>query len=90
MKSHLLKQITVWRKLSPSRVIRYNCMKNLHTKKFRVYSCDFVEPDLQYSDLQERTLVETILMWNPEKKGEPKWFDDLEEAILAHDRDFEN
>lgn len=85
----ILRRIEVWRRHSPSRAICYNCVENLQTGRFRVCTADFVEPGAARDANQERYFVEQIVDWSPDDPEQPEWFETLEEAIAAHDADFE-
>ncbi len=80
----------VWRALSPTRAIRYNCVQNLRTGRFCVWTADFVEPSMTSNADQERYFVERVLDWSLDDPEQPDWFESVEAAIAAHDADFGN
>ena len=86
----LLKRIDVWRALSSERALRYNCVQNLQTGLFRVCTADFVEPGDRYGIDQARYFVEQVIGTDADDSEQPEWFKSLEDAIAAHDADFES
>ena len=87
---HLLKRIEVWRALSTTRALRYNCVQSIETGQFRVCTADFVEPGGTLDADQARYFVERILDWTSDSAEQPEWFCSVESTIAAHDKAFEN
>lgn len=86
----MLKKVEVWRALSPVQAVRYNCVQNLESGLFRVCTADFLTPDASHDSEQARYFIENILEHSPDSVEQPEWFDTVEAAIEAHDRDFGN
>ncbi len=90
MPQPLYKKIEIWRPFSTERALRYNCLQDLETGRYRVCTADFVEPGEGYIDSQARYFIEQLLATDPADPEQPKWFDSPEAAIAAHDADFAN
>jgi hypothetical protein len=88
MNAPLLKRIDVWRPLSSGRALRYNCLEDVATGRFRVCTADFIEPGRPHDREQARYFVEAVLAWNPTDPEQPTWYPSLDAAIAAHDADF--
>jgi hypothetical protein len=88
MQQPLFKRFDVWRRLSPERALRYNCIQNVETGLLRVCTADFVAPAGALDRDQARYFVERILEWDPNDPEQPEWFNSVEAAIAARDADF--
>jgi hypothetical protein len=88
MTSPLFKRIDVWRPLSSECALRYNCLEDVATGKFRVCTADFIEPSILNDHDQARYFVEAVLAWDATDPEQPSWYPSLDAAIAAHDRDF--
>jgi hypothetical protein len=87
----LLKKIEVWRAISETRAIRYNCLEDLSTSLFGVCTADYVEVGSALDQDQARIFVEQMLVWSTEEQAEFKrWFNSVDEAINDHDKAFSN
>jgi len=80
----------VWRKLDGRCLVRYRCFEFLASGKYSVQSADFyrfpLEPD-QCAFL-DKQFLELFVEQSPLDRG--GGYDTIEEAIRAHDKDFEN
>jgi hypothetical protein len=85
----LYRAIDIWRKRGDS-VIRYRCFHILKSNKYCVQSADFYESpvDGKQTEILEQQFIELLIEEEPDKRAH--LYDSIEEAILAHDRDFEN
>jgi hypothetical protein len=90
MQQPLFKKIEIWRPLSAERALRYNCVQDLSTGRFRVCTADFVDAGQATNRGQARYFIEQLLASDLADPEQPHWFDSLEAAIAAHDADFEN
>jgi hypothetical protein len=84
----LYEAIDVWRRLSPTRVTRYRCFRNVSSGRYSVQSADFYQMPLdskQAADL-ERQYLELMAEQAPDERASS--FESIEAAIEAHDRDF--
>jgi hypothetical protein len=86
----LFRRIEIWRRMSPDRALRYNCVQHLQTGEFRVCTADSVEPGASFNEEQARYFVENILDSDDEGRERQGWFGSLEAAIFAHDEAFES
>jgi hypothetical protein len=86
--SPLLCQISVWRKISDVKAIRYNCLKNLETDEFRVLIADFLNASLNENHFGYQYFIDQILAEDPIDPEQPRWYLSLKDAISAHDDDF--
>lgn len=87
----LYNEMRVWRRVDDSRVVRYVCFQVLPDNKYCVQSADFFSlgsiPDQIAA--HESQMVDLLLEESPESRAE-RVFDTLEEAILSHDKEFQN
>jgi hypothetical protein len=89
----LFMQINVWRKISETQALRYNCLQDIETGQFRVATCDFVTPENESGNPQFRYFVEQTLADDPEDPEDPEpfqWFSSLQAAIADHDIEFDD
>lgn len=85
--NELYEAITVWRRLSPERVVRYRCFREVSTGRYSVQSADFYKMPFaskQAADMEQQFL-ELLAEQAPHERG---GFESIEAAIQAHDRDF--
>jgi len=84
----MYQELSVWKRYQ-GKVVRYRCFMSLTTKKFTVQSADFYYPPLDPKRAQEHEsqFIELLCETDPFERSAS--FDSLEEAIAAHDRDFE-
>jgi hypothetical protein len=84
----LFKRIDVWRPLSSERALRYNCLEDVATGKFRVCTADFVERELLHDRDQAGYFIEAVMAWDPADPDQPSWYATLDAAIAGHDEEF--
>jgi hypothetical protein len=84
----LYEAIDVWRRISPKRVTRYRCFKNLSSGRYSVQSADFYQMPFQPKQAAnlDRQSAELIAEQSPDERAGS--FESIEAAIEAHDRDF--
>jgi hypothetical protein len=87
---NLYKAISVWRRISDTSAIHFNCLENLASKKFAVQSADFFYLPITEDQIIsfEKQYLEFLIETSPDERCE--WFESLGDAIAAHDRDFSN
>ncbi|HLY92762.1 MAG TPA: hypothetical protein VKQ89_05855 [Candidatus Angelobacter sp.] len=85
----LYQAIDVWKWVSEQQVVRYRCFKNLKTNRFAVQNADFYHwPfDTAQAASLEKQSHELFAEQLPDQRASS--FDSIEEAIRAHDREFE-
>lgn len=78
----------VWRRLGASTLILYRCLKDISTSKVAVQSADFFRVPIDYEQLlvSEKQFFELLVEIGPADRCD--WFENIAEAILAHERDF--
>ena len=86
---NLYRAIDVWKRVDGSTAVRYRCLESLQSKMYCVQSADFYRlplADKQISNLDAQFL-ELLIEQEPSTRGGE--YPTLDEAITAHDRDFE-
>jgi hypothetical protein len=83
-------QSSVWRKISETLALRYNCLQDIETGQFRVATADFVTPENESGNSQFRYFVEQTSADDPEDPDPFQWFSSLRAAIADHDTEFDN
>ncbi|MBM7130649.1 hypothetical protein [Dyella mobilis] len=88
--SRLYQELKIWRDVSDSTAIRYSCFIDLATGKFAVQNADFFHLPITLDQIKflDAQFVELFIETSPKDRCE--WFETLEQAIDAHDRDFDN
>jgi hypothetical protein len=88
MMGALYEAIDVWRRLSPARVVRYRCFRNVSSGRYSVQSADFYNNplDSQQAARMERQYMELMAEQAPDERADS--FESVEAAIEAHERDF--
>jgi hypothetical protein len=86
--SGLYKELRVWRRVDSHTAVRFFCLLDLATKMFAVQSADFFRLPITKEQLEnfDKQYLELFIEISPADRCE--WFESLEEAIAAHDRDF--
>jgi hypothetical protein len=86
----LYKDIKIWKHVDAKTAVRYNCLADLTIGRFAVQSADFFQRPVSREQLQvfDRQYLELFIEISPHERCE--WFESLEDAIAAHDRDFLN
>ncbi|WP_410211704.1 hypothetical protein [Aquirhabdus sp.] len=84
----LYQEIMIWKRLNQKSAARYTCLHDLKNKKYIVQSrdCFHLPFDKAQADYHERQFIELFI---EESTSESEWFDSLEDAINAHDEDFQ-
>jgi hypothetical protein len=85
----MYRAIDVWKK-NDGGLIRYRCFQILESGKYCVQSADFYYLPIERELLKqnEQQFFELLIASPPDERAGA--FDSLEEAIRAHDQDFEN
>ena len=84
----VFRKIEVWRRVTPQRAARYNCLQSVQTGEYRVCTVDFIDADGGGESAQLRYFVEAFLAIEWSEPG--PWYGSLESAIADHDIGFEN
>jgi hypothetical protein len=86
--SGLYKELKVWRRVDSRAAIIFSCLLDLARGVFAVQSADFFRLPITKEQLEsfDKQYLELFIEISPIERCE--WFDSLEEAIAAHDRDF--
>jgi hypothetical protein len=81
-------EVKVWKRVSDSSAIRYACFHDVTSHRYVVQSADFFRLPLQKQQVEDfdKQFAE-LFIGNPLTERSD-WFDSLEAAIAAHDRDF--
>ncbi len=86
--STLYQEIKVYKRLDERTCVRYCCWLDLRNGKYGVQSADFFRlpvDDQQRQDLDVQ-LVELFIESEPQERCQ--WFDSLDAAVAAHDKEF--
>ncbi|MGH9524579.1 MAG: hypothetical protein ACRD3E_18820 [Terriglobales bacterium] len=86
----MFKTIDVWKRVGKSRAARYRCFQSLATGKFSVQSADWysLNDPPPAAEAHERQHLELLMEQAPDERSGA--YDTLEQAIAAHDAEFEN
>jgi hypothetical protein len=83
----IYKSVDIWRRLGPSRLMRYHCFEVLPSGGFCVQSADVYEAgNMQRSAEHDKQFLELLAEDAPE--GRAGSFPTLEEAIESFDAEF--
>jgi hypothetical protein len=86
----MYEEVSIWKRIDDRSAMRYRCWRSLTTGKWSVQSTDYyyLPPNATSEANLDRQLVELFIETDPvERSGE---FDSMEEAIVEHDRAFDN
>ncbi|GLS27581.1 hypothetical protein [Marinibactrum halimedae] len=85
----ILKEIILWKKNTDGSVTRYFCFQDLELDKYCVQNADFYHSPVNENDISQldQQAIELILEESPEYRCD--WFDSINEAVKAHDSEFE-
>ena len=86
----LYQQIDVWKRLGSGRLCRYRCLRLEPEGTYVVQSADFlsVPLDMAVVKMLDTQFHELLGEEAPEERSQT--YTTLEEAVAAHDREFEN
>jgi hypothetical protein len=85
---NLYETFDVWRRVSETELVRYRCFKAVSSGRYSVQSSDHYHMPWPKQDAYlDRQYLELLAEQAPDERSGS--FDSLEEAINAHDRDFE-
>ncbi len=89
MDNEFYKAIDVWKRLDDGRLVRYRCFQVVSTGRYCVQSADYYNLPLSIEEDRrfDRQFKELLIEQAPEHRSET-WVT-LEEAVLNHDREFE-
>ncbi len=81
-------ELKVWKRLNDQAAVLYRCFKSLEDEKFAVQSADFFRLPIDERQIHNsaRQFFELLIEVAPSQRC--AWFESLDEAIAAHDRDF--
>jgi hypothetical protein len=81
-------ELNIWHRVDSSSAVLYRCLKETGTEKFAVQSADFFKYPVSEKRLHASALqfVELLIEISPADRCQ--WFNSVEEAIAAHNRDF--
>ncbi|WP_137940370.1 hypothetical protein [Chitinivorax sp. B] len=85
---NLFQEVMIWRMVEEGAAVRYCCIRDLNTNKYGVQSADFFRLPLDEKQFRffEKQFVELFIeIPIQERCG---WFDSIQEAIDAHDKEF--
>ena len=87
----MYKEIKVWKRVNKSLAVAYCCFMNMETNKYAVQSADFFRLPIKKEQIDnfQKQFIELFIDLPIEERCD-KWFDSLEDAIRAHDADFDN
>ena len=88
--SDLFQEIKVWHRKGDGLAIRYGCFRDLASGKFAVQSADFFRLPLDAILVRQLDAQFMELFMDASPLDRCDWFDSLELAIEAHDREFSN
>ncbi len=78
----------VSKSLGDTSAVSYCCLKRLATGQYAVQNADFFGVPLEDKQFRyfEKQFAELFIEVSPSERCD--WFDSVEEAIMAHERDF--
>ena len=81
-------ELNVWKRLNDQTAVLYRCFKRLEDEKFAVQSADFFRLPIDERQIHNsaRQFFELFIEVAPSERC--TWFESLDEAIAAHERDF--
>ena len=87
MTNYYLEQ-KVWKRRDASTAVLYRCLLDIRTNMFAVQSADFFHEPFGHEQLlsSEKQFLELLVQTEPADRCE--WFESLDKAISAHERDF--
>ena len=87
--SNLYKQINIWKRKSHDHLVCYRCFELVSQNKYCVQSCDYIYKDSSNESINSFNdqFIELLLEEAPEIRS--TLYDTIEEAVAAHDKDFE-
>lgn len=87
MSSHYLEQ-KVWKRKDASTVVLYRCFFDISTSMCAVQSADYFREPFGREQIlnSEKQFLELLLQSDPSDRCE--WFESLDKAISAHEREF--
>ncbi len=88
--NHLYKEINVWKRVDDNVLLKYRCFQVLPEGKYCVQNADFYRLPLDKIDSDDfnNQYLELLAQDSPLERG-GKLYDSLEEAVSAHDADFQ-
>lgn len=91
IENRLYKEVSVWKRIDDKTLLRYRCFQLLPDEKYCVQSADFYSLPLDEAQAKylSKQFVELLTEEEPEIRAE-RLYDSLQEAISAHDADFQN
>ena len=89
--NRLYREISVWKRVDEKTLLRYRCFHILPDEKYCVQSADFYSLPLDEAQTNylSKQFVELLIEEEPESRAE-KLYDSLQEAVSAHDIDFQS
>ena len=84
----LFRQVSIWSRLDHKRAVRFNCVEDMSAHVFAVQSADIFTIPIKNEHLAyfEKLFPERFIEadW-----AERKWFESIDDAIAAFDREFQ-
>lgn len=84
----LYEELRVWKRQDAATAVLYRCFKDVVAEKFAIQSADFFKLPVDDKQLQnsDRQFLELFIQVAISERCD--WFESIDEAIAAHDRDF--
>jgi hypothetical protein len=86
----LYREVAVWKRIDDKRAVKFNCLEDTSLHQFAVQSADFYTVPIKKEIIDdfEKQFVELFIQIDPAERR--KWFDSIEEAVAAHEDDFDS
>lgn len=86
----LYRQVEIWKKCGTDQMAIYRCLENLGDNKFMVDRVEFFQLPIDKNDLSNIVVDQMEMFMEEFPEDRLSKHDTLEEAIEAHDIEFEN
>jgi len=88
MMSKMYRELSVWKRIDDTRVVRFRCFEEMETHLFCVQNADFYTTPLKADVIanSERLFLELLAETEPMERC--TWFATVEEAVAAHEENF--
>ncbi len=84
------KKLDIWKRIDAGTVVRFQCLERTKDGVFAVQNADFFRDPLTVSEMQRSDRQFLELFFEEEPTDRCKWYRSVDEAIAAHERDFED
>jgi hypothetical protein len=86
---YMFQEIRVFKRAGENRIIFFRCLKQIRTGMFAVQSADFLSSPISIDQIVNSDLQFFELMFEQSPSERCTWHDSVEQAIAAHESDFQ-